>query len=278
MSVSLNVAIFQGHAELGKKDSNIIKMKELMVEAKKKDADVLVFPELFTTGYFLPHDLMKELAEERSGHTFCELSQHSKDTGIAVLYGYPELDQTEKVYYNSAQFIDKQGQSLANYRKTHLWIDEEQFEAAYTSGSSLDVFEFCGFKIGILICFDAEFNEAVSNISMKGAKLILAPTASSRKFNLSPVVDFILPANCVTGCVSMAYVNSCDDKLCGNSRVYDHTGKTLLSLGTHEEGVFTVAIANHKESSYHLGSRRPELYENLISSDEILTLEFPVDL
>ena len=73
------------------------------------------------------------------------------------------------------------------------------------------------------------------------------------------MVDFILPANCVTGCVSMAFVNCCDDKFSGNSRVYDHTGKTLLSLGTHEEGVFTVAIKNHKDSSYHLGSRRPEL-------------------
>ena len=99
-----------------------------MVEAKKKGADVLVFPELFTTGYFLSHDLMKELAEERSGYTFCELSQRSKDTGVAVLYGYPEVDQIERRYYISAQFVDKQGQSLANYRKTHLWIEKNNLK------------------------------------------------------------------------------------------------------------------------------------------------------
>ena len=47
----LTVTIYQGSAELGNKENNISKMKELMVEAKMKDADVVVFPELFTTGY-----------------------------------------------------------------------------------------------------------------------------------------------------------------------------------------------------------------------------------
>ena len=84
-------------------------IKELMVEAKKKGADMLVFPKLFTTGYSLPHDLFKRLAEDRRGPTFNELPQQTKDTGISVLYGYPKVVEGEnsKLYYNSAQFIHK---------------------------------------------------------------------------------------------------------------------------------------------------------------------------
>ena len=261
--MSLNVGIFQGHAELGKKDANISKMKEVMVEAKKKGADVLVFPELFTTGYSLPHKLVKELSEGKRGSTFTELSQHAKETDIAVLYGYPEVVEGEssKLYYNSAQFIDKEGVSLANYHKTHLWIDEKQVEAIYTQGDSLDVFDFCGFKIGILICLDAEFSEAVSVLAMKKAKVVLAPTACPIDCgDMSPVVDHILPANCFTSSVHMAFVNQADDEFSGRSRVYDNSGKTLLSLGAKDEGVFIVPISSSTNTSYHMRFRRPELY------------------
>ncbi len=262
----ITVGLFQGHSEVGKKDLNIIKIKKCMSEAKRRGADVVVFPELFTTGYMLlPHDLVKQFAEDKSGATFRELSCHAKETNIAVLYGYPEVveKENEKLYYNSAQFIDKDGLSLANYSKTHLWIDEEGIEAAYTPGSTLDVFDFCGFKIGILICFDAEFSEAVSTLAAKKATVILAPTACPCDFDLSPVVNYVLPGNCYTSCVSMAFVNLADDDYSGRSHVYDHTGKTILSLDSKQEGVFTVAIHEHSEVSAHLQCRRPELYKEL---------------
>ena len=55
-----------------------------MVLAKRMEADVIVFPELFTTGYTLSSDQMKELAEIRDGRTFLELSRCAGSNEIGV--------------------------------------------------------------------------------------------------------------------------------------------------------------------------------------------------
>lgn len=134
------LAMFQGGAEAGNLQANVQKMRTKMLQAKKMGADVIVFPELFTTGYRVSHDCMRELAQKKDGKTFLELSQCAREMDIAVLYGYPELVETppeeEKVYYNSAQFIDKGGKSLANYQKTHPWIEEDNVEGAFKAGES----------------------------------------------------------------------------------------------------------------------------------------------
>ena len=69
------------------------------------------------------------MAEERHGPSFQELSKTARESNIAVLYGYPEVDRSSgaPIYYNSAQLIDRDGSSLVNYRKTHLWIDEDGY-------------------------------------------------------------------------------------------------------------------------------------------------------
>lgn len=180
---SILVAMYQGCAEDGNLQSNVRKIKDKVLEAKKLAADVIVFPELFTTGYNLSHDCMRELAEMKDGRTFMELSKSAREIGIAILYGYPELVENDGVvYYNSAQFIDKDGKSRANYRKTHPWI-EKNVEGAFKPGESFSpVFDFCGVKIGLLICFDVEFSEAVLTLALQGAEVILVPTAIGTKY------------------------------------------------------------------------------------------------
>ena len=263
---SLTLAIFQGQtAKLGQVDQNLEKMKEMMVQAKSRGADVIVFPELFTTGYTLNNALMSKLAEDKSGATFMELSQYAKDVGIAVVYGYPELVEKDesKVFYNSAQFIDKDGVSLANYQKTHLWIDYKKYEDMFTPGNNFDVFEFCGFKIGLLICFDVEFSESVRILATMGAKLILVPTAVCKDSDMHPIIDFLLPAHCYENCVHLAYVNYLADNYEGCSRVLDDKGEVLISLGNKEEGVFTTIVQKNVNSSIYLQRRRPELYNEV---------------
>ena len=61
------------------------------------------------------------MAEEKNGASFIKISATAKENGIVVIYGYPEVDGSsgEEKYYNSAQFVDKNGCSLLNYRKVH---------------------------------------------------------------------------------------------------------------------------------------------------------------
>lgn len=258
---SITVALFQGYAEAGDVRRNVDTMKGRMREAKELGADVIVFPELFASDYYLTHDQMRQLAQASSGSIFLELSEHARETGIGVLYGYPELDNSK--IYNSVQFIDKSGKSLANYRKTHLWLIDpsDNTEEVFEPGDDLsNVFEFCGVKIGLLICFDVEFSEAVRVLALRGADLVLVPTAVSTKFDISIISDVVVPSRAFENGVYVAYVNhSGGPQFAGASRCYGPTGEALISCGS-EEGIFLTEVKALHEKSCYLTKRRPELY------------------
>lgn len=251
--MSLTVAVYQGSAELGNKEHNITKMKKIMMEARRELADVIVFPELFSTGYHLPHNLAKELAESKSGFTFTELSTHAKSVGIAVLYGYPEQGEDGK-YYNSAQFIDKEGKSLGNYRKTHLWIDETKTETVYTPGEGIEIFDYGGFKIGLLICYDVEFSEMVRLLAVQDVEVVMAPVAVAKDAfsGLSSLTDLLVPSHAYENRVHIVYVNFSGGVFWGNSKIFDSAGKKLLDLGEKDEGVYAVVIKKNSVCSNHV--------------------------
>ena len=123
----LVVALCQGHAQNGDVSFNLDKMKRKITTAASVGAEMILFPELFLSGYRVPAEQMTKVAEEKSGPSFQELSKAAQEANIAVLYGYPEVDRSSggEVLYDSAQLIDKDGSSLINYRKTHVWICPE---------------------------------------------------------------------------------------------------------------------------------------------------------
>lgn len=265
---SITVALFQGFAELGNVPSNLDKMKRRMREAKKMGADLIVFPELFTVGYNIDNSLMRKLAEKKNGKMFTELSKCANEMDIGVLYGYPELSESEDCLYNSVQFLDKRGLPLANYHKTHLWLEHgATTEAVFTPGNCLpDVFEFCGIKIGLLICFDIEFGEAARVLALRGADAILVPTASST--GLSKMLSgFLVASRAYENGVYIVYVNHSSEKLGGMSRCYDPKGEALISCGPDDEGIFLAEIKKVEEVSYYLTRRRPELYGDLMQME-----------
>ena len=262
--VELTVALFQGLGDdkLGEVQYRLEKMKCQMSKAKEGGADLLVFPELFTTGYSLSHDRVRELAEDKSGNIFQQLSRHAVESGIAVLYGYPEVVEEEngsRVYHNSVQFIDRAGTSLSNYRKSHLWLNEGNIEGIYTPGSSLDVFEFHGVKIGLLICYDVEFSEAVRTLSLAGAQLVLVPTACDM-MGYPASSELIIPTRAYENSIYVMYVNYCGGNFDGHSRFCDPKGRSLINAGT-KEGISMATVEIDNKTSRYLIDRRPELYK-----------------
>ena len=267
---SLSVALFQGHAEAGNLQSNVQKMKKQMAEAKKQSADLIVFPECFTTGDGLAHDCTRDLAEKRDGKTFVELSRFAQETGIAVLYGYPEVTgggDEGMIFYDSIQFIDKDGNSRANYHKTHLWVDEHKSDGAFKAGEGFSpVFEFCGIKIGLLICFDVEFCEAVRMLALRGAEVILVPAAATIEYDIPFIANSLVASRALENGIHVAYVNHCGGQFSGASSCYGPLGNMLVSAGT-EEGLFLAQIDTQVKNSYsYMPLRRPELYKDLVAS------------
>jgi predicted amidohydrolase len=256
-------AFFQGAAENANVEFNLSKMKEQMCKASSVGAELLIFPELFLSGYRVPAEEMKMVAEERDGPSFQELSKTARECNIAVLYGYPEVDRSSgtSVYYNSAQLIDRDGSSLVNYHKTHLWIDADGFEKVFQAGTSFaEVTECCGVKIGVLICFDVEYPECVRALALKGAQFVGVPTAINYGMSNKIVPAAMIPCRARENGLYVAYVNPSGDAFGGHSVSSDPNGDVLVQAGRDEQMALFVVDPHLKPSCDFISMRKPSVY------------------
>lgn len=152
--------------------------------------DLVVCPELFMSGYNVGHSLA-DLAEPQTGAFAQQIAAVAISSGSAIVYGYPERHGDQ--VFNSALCIDKRGEVIANHRKLLLppGFEADHFEP----GQGLTLFELNGVCCAILICYDAEFPEAVRAVTGAGASIVCVPTAlldewASVAFNMMPTRAF----------------------------------------------------------------------------------------
>jgi predicted amidohydrolase len=185
---------------------------------------------------------------------------------LAIGYGYPERDGDD--VYNAALLIDANGQTLLNYRKSHLFGAAEK--TSFRAGERLDaVATLNGWTVGLLICYDVEFTEATRLLALAGADLVLVPTALMTPYDSLPGV--LIPARAYENQLYLAYANYCgsEDDLdyCGNSVIVSPTGERLASAEKDETLLLadisaTELVASRKLNTY-LADRRPNLYRGL---------------
>ncbi|SED37511.1 Predicted amidohydrolase [Amycolatopsis tolypomycina] len=226
------------------------------------DADLVVTAEMITTGYHIGART-HELAEPADGPTAARMSAWARQTGTAIVYGYPETDGGH--VYNSVQLIDATGTRLANYRKTHLFGDLDK--AWFTPGDDPVVqADLGGLRVGLLICYDVEFPELVRAHALAGTELLVVPTALMSPYEL--VADTLVPARAYESQLFVAYANRCDTEreltYCGRSCVVAPTGEVLARAGAGPEVIAAdvtrdALIASRLENT-HLADRRPDLY------------------
>ena len=132
-------------------------------------ADIVVIPELFNTGYaFLNEKELVNLAEPADGETYEFMQRLAQEKNIALAYGYAE--SAGNSIYNSMSFVAPEG-IIAAYRKSHLFFEEKFL---FTPGDTgFNTFEYGGIKLGMLICWDWIYPEAMRTLALKGAQVIL---------------------------------------------------------------------------------------------------------
>ncbi|MFN3356922.1 MAG: nitrilase-related carbon-nitrogen hydrolase, partial [Pseudomonas sp.] len=91
--------------------ANLKRLHQLAHEAT--DADVLVLPEMFLTGYNIGAEAVGALAEAQDGESAHAIAEIARTAGVAIVYGYPERADDGQIY-NAVQLIDAQGQRLCN--------------------------------------------------------------------------------------------------------------------------------------------------------------------
>lgn len=231
------------------------------------DADVLVLPEMFLTGYNIGAEAVGALAEAQDGQSAQTIAELARNTGLAILYGYPERAEDGQIY-NAVQLIDANGQRLCNYRKTHLFgdLDHSMFSPG---GDEFPVVELNGWQLGFLICYDLEFPENTRRLALAGAELILVPTANMVPFDF--VADVTVRARAFENQCYVAYANYCghEDQIhyCGQSSIAAPDGQRVALAGLDEALIVATldrqVIHAAQAANHYLADRRPELYAAL---------------
>lgn len=162
----MNVGFIQFSPQLAEKDRNV---REAISMLEGVDAELVVLPELFNTGYlFDSKEELLELAEEiPEGKTTQALLQTAENKGIYLVAGIAERSG-EKIF-NTAILVHPD-RRISAYRKAHLFMDEK---ALFSAGNTpFKVCKIGGARIGLLICFDWIFPEATRTLSLGGAQIV----------------------------------------------------------------------------------------------------------
>ena len=262
----MKISVFQGPMAAGSVADRLGVMERAAVAAD--GAGLLIFPELFLTGYNIGADTVRRLAEAADGPSARQAGAIARRHGSALLYGYPE--RVGEAVYNSALLIGKDGVALANFRKVHLWgeIDKSVFSAG---DEPAVVAEIDGVWIGILICYDVEFPEAVRGLALRGADLIAVPTAQMQPFEF--VARSLIPPRAYENSVFVAYANHCGVEgalvYTGESCIAGPDGSVLARAGLGEALISAELDAGMLESARSansfLADRRPALYGGLVT-------------
>jgi beta-ureidopropionase len=156
----------------GRKELNLRRALGLLEKGAELEADLMVLPELFNTGYVFRSGTELERYAEAipGGRTSRALISFSEENGMCICAGICE--GTRGGFYNSA-LLTIPGGHHGVYRKTHLFGEERRWFRPGNTG--FRVFKAKGSAIGIMICFDWFFPESVRVLALQGAQLICHP-------------------------------------------------------------------------------------------------------
>lgn len=170
----LAVGLAQMAPALGDVQRNLGAHRDWIERAKAAGVELLVFPELSLTGYFLK-DLVPDVAIRRDGPEVHGLAQLSRDLDLVV---GAVLEETDHRYFNSSLYLSG-GELTHIHRKVYLptygMFDEQRYLAA---GDRFRSFSTRHGRAGILICEDIWHLSTAYILSLQGADLMICPSAS----------------------------------------------------------------------------------------------------
>ena len=195
------LAIGQSPAELVSPQERLDWLDSNLPKVAAQQTNLILLPELFATGYNIGDEISGR-SEAADGATAQSISALARKHSVAIHYGFAE--QGGSRIYNTAQCFGPDGTLLGGHRKLAI---PPGFETKYfAQGKGCRLFTYRGLRIATLICYDAEFPEAVRHVASLGAELILVPTALGDQWEW--VAQTMIPSRAYENGVFLAYANS----------------------------------------------------------------------
>jgi predicted amidohydrolase len=242
----MRVACVQFAPVFGNLDANT---ESIVNHIDQIDSDVIVFPELATSGYFhLGHDEVTRIAEPLGGPTTQRIIDTATRTGKVVVCGFAERDG--EMMYNAALIAGKGIAQPRVYRKTHLFYKETLGFTPGNSGFFTVYIEHLDCTIGTMICYDWRFPESARALALQGADLIVCPS------NLvTHVWRMAMPVRAFENKVYLAVANRTgaehnageDVSFNGQTTIYGYNGNVLSDASA--EGDAIVIAELHPEQT-----------------------------
>ncbi len=168
--------------------ANIKKGVEWLKKAVKEyQAELIVFPETVTTGFDtgMPPDELWDLVDESPGTLTEEIQAAAKDLGVHVVWPTYRRADKKGIIYNSAHLIGPDGEIIGIYDKTHPFPGERRDSGGWVeAGTQANVYETELGNIGMIICYDGDFPELSRLLAVKGAEIIVRPSALLRSYDI----------------------------------------------------------------------------------------------
>ena len=174
----MKVALLQQEFK-GTKEATIAKTLELIAEAKKGGADLVVCQELHQTQYFCQSEdtnFFDHANDWQEDVAFW--GRVAKENGVGLVTSLFEK-RADGLYHNTAFVFERDGSVAGKYRKMHIPDDPGFYEKFYFTPGDIgfEPIETSLGKLGVLVCWDQWYPEAARLMALKGAKILIYPTA-----------------------------------------------------------------------------------------------------
>lgn len=265
----MKIGFIQFKPEFGDVDTNL---KTMIRYISSANADLLVLPELATTGYTFTSK--KELAKVsepfEQSPSLDRLHEIGRKQSCAIVVGFAE--SAEDGLYNSAALLKPDG-TRHLYRKVHLFGAENLF---FQPGDiPFAVHEINSVKIGMMVCFDWFFPESARVLALKGVQIICHPVNFILQWGQQAMIIrslenrvFIVTANRYgtegTGDHTFTFT--------GESQITSPRGEVLAQAPKGEDAVVIIDIDPNEARNKHLNkyndlfvNRRPDFYKQITS-------------
>ena len=268
---------------------NIDKAVNLIESAAKKGANVILIQELFETQYFCK-DQKEELFELakpfEDNPTIHLMSQVAKDNNVVLPVSF--FEKSNKAHFNTIAMIDSDGTIMGRYRKSHIpdgpgYQEKFYFNPGNTGFKVWDT-KFC--KVGVGICWDQWSSEAAKIMALKGAEVILYPTAiggepdNNDDFDSSDMWQRAMIGHAAVNQVPIVASNRIGSEegyeisnfFYGRSFITDFTGEIKAEASRDKEEILIAKIDLDEAEGFRnswgiFRDRRPDLYKALLDLD-----------